>query len=1156
MHGDFSRWTFDPVSGDRGVLSFQGRIVLDQDLNKQWDILDYLRQRRTTHIVGPCGAPEDEAGFALAPFGTGIGAGPGAFYVHGVLCENAETVNLEGQPHLPVGAPIVHLNDGSIVTMDAAPNGQYFAVLDRWTRLITPLQEPEILETALGGADTAGVARTIWQVRLVRAGTLSDDVHCDSTSPAWDDLINGTDGTFRARAQPSTTTSGPCVVEAGAGYRRVSNHLYRVEIHEGGPVGTATFKWSRENGSVATRWIGSNGANLTVASIGRDRARGFGPGDWVELTDDDRALQGLPGTMVRLLNAQDDILILDPATADGPIAIASFGANPIVRRWEGDGVQTVTVPGGNDGYIALEDGVEIGFEAGTTYTAGDYVTIPARHDTNDIEWPSDPGTGDPLRLPPQGIVHAYCKLGILANNSGWSVTDDCRDLFPPLTRLITMDMLGGDGQEAPPDPTDPATLVALPQPLRVGVSRGQAPLAGRRVRFTIVEGNGALSGGVASLVATTNAAGIAQVDWSLDSGTDSQRVEAELLDPGGNRRHLPISFSANLSTAAAVSYDPSNCPPLAGTDTVQEAIDALCEMTQGGCATYIVTPGMDWVALLSSLQPRENAHICFQRGRFETTGPVTMQGLGHIEISGCGEGTQIVVRRSERAIEAIDCLSFSLSNLSVATPDGGTAVGHVRHLNGTITATGCPEVTIEGCALSCGASAARERTCLTIRAINFNSAARPTPLRAIRVSNNRLTAGYGQIGMLLTDAARVWVRDNYFGVASRPRGLTIDRLFADPNRRAALVAQLVDQPLVESTSSVSGTRTLRGGVFTAYIPSSVPQTEWNALMTANPPTDAQTAESEAFSGYVRGLVQSATRQPGQLPSYEQQLGTLRGSIGDAAFRQLGQPVRESLLLRSPVTVRNFDQSAPRGTNLVIDNQRVAFDSPVSTRDWQNIMRAAPPDNVRTDRDLLIHARYVADRLVRDEVFRARFPSAINWFDNLVANAPAVGHQGLVIGGRTLGVADVSGNRINGFTVAMQIGLSHSDSTRQSFDIASSITLRDNDIFLRLPVENRSAAFGLFVGNAERVRVDANQIHWATGQTDDMRYYEAVRIYGRMGPFVMFKENLIDIEATALRMTHTGPAPARSGVQWLAADNWSRSGYSIPAQMLTRNNIVA
>lgn len=1161
MHGDFSRWTFDASSGDRGVLTFQGRVVLDQDLNKQWAISDYLRQRRTVHIVGPCGAPEDEAGFAIAPLGPGLGAGPGALYTHGVLCENAAVVSLEAQPHLPVGAPIVRLANGTDVTLADAPDGQYFAVLDRWTRLVTPLQRPGLLETALAGADTSGVARTIWQVRLVRAGGLNASVHCGSEPQAWLDLIAGSNGTFRARAQPSLNAGGPCVVEAGAGYRRVGNHTYRVEIHRPGPVGTATFKWSRENGSVATRWLASSGTNLTVESIGRDRVRGFGPGDWVELIDDDRALQGLPGTMVRLLNAQDNLLIIDAGTADGPVDIASFATNPIVRRWDGSGVQTVTVPGGNQGYLALEDGVEIGFEAGTTYATGDYVMIPARYEINDIEWPRDPNTNEPLRLPAQGIQHAYCKLALLQKAGGWSFITDCRELFPPLTGLVSMDMLGGDGQEAAPDPTDPTVHVALDQPLRVGVSRGSTPLPGRRVRFTVVEGNGQLTGGANSVVAITDAAGVASVDWRIDGTTRSQRVEAELLDPGGDRRHLPISFSATLSRAVETSFDPANCPPLAGAHDVQAAIELLCQIQRGGCATYIATPDMDWVGLLEGLQPDEDAHICFQRGRYTAARAVELRGYGHIRISGCGAGSEIVVSRSERAIEAIDCDSFSLNDISVATPDGGSAVGHVRHLGGTVTATGCADVSIADTLLSCGAGVNRERTCLTIRPAGFNQSARPTPLRSARVTGNRLAAGYGQLGMLITDAARVHIRDNELVVRPRPRGLTLDRLLANPARRASLVSELVAQPYLETQSLTAGTRTLRAGAFTAHIPSSMPQSEWQALMDANPPTEAQTSNAEAFQGYVTRLVDGVTAEPSRLPSYEMQLRSLEEGIGRPAFRRLDSQVLSGLLLRAPVSVRRFDEGNPqRNTILVQDNHRVTFDSPISDRDWQSIARAAAPGDLRTDRDLMIYARNMADRIIRDATFRSRFATAATWFTALAQNVQPTAYQGIVIGGRTLGSADISGNRIEGYGVGLQIGLSHADPTRQTFDTAGAVSIRDNEILLRRPVEQSAGAFGAFIGNADRVRFDGNQIRWASGRDDRAHYYEGVRFYGRFGNFVMFKDNLVDLTSStvALRMRHTGPTRQASQVQWLAADNWSLSdfdypSFNVPSAMVLRNN---
>ena len=1162
MHGDISRWTFDPASGDRGVVTFQGRIVLDQDLNKQWQIADHLRAHHTADIVGPCGAPEADAGFAITVSSGELQAGAGSFYNHGTLCLNPAPVPLAAQPYLPADAPLVRLADGSDVTLAAAPNGIYFAVLDCWTRLVTPLQQPSLLDPALGGADTAGVARTIWQVRLVEAAGPGGDVDCLSEPPAWQALVAGPSGTFRARAQPSTTPSGPCVVEAGAGYRRVSNQLYRVEVHRGGAVGTASFKWSRENGSVATGWLGSSGSNLTVASIGRDRARGFAPGDWVELTDDEHALTGAPGTMVRLLTARDNVLVIDPATADGPTGIGSFGTAPIIRRWDGDGVRTITVPGGNDGYLALEDGVEIGFEAGAVYRSGDYVTIPARYEINDVEWPDDPATGLPARLPAQGIHHGYCKLALVEKSPAWTILSDCRPIFPALTGLVTIAHIGGDGQEAAPDPGNPATLLPLGAPLQVGVSRGSTPLEGQRVRFTVTAGSGLLTGNLPVVEVATDAAGIASVAWSVDGATPDQRVEAELLDPADNRRHLPIAFNASLSRAEEVSYDPVNCPPLAGAITVQQAIDRLCQLGNGGgCATYVVTPGTDWVGLLTGLQPNEHAHICFQRGRYEATGPVTMTGLGHIHVSGCGEATEIVVRRAERALEAVDCASFTLSEISVATPDGGTAVGEVQHLNGTITTTGCPEVTITGCAISCGAGTGRDRACVTIRPRGFDAAGRPTPLRSIRVTGNRLTAGYGQIGLLITDAAKVRIRDNDLNVAARPAGLTIDRLLANPVRVAALARQLVGRAVLEGASPVGGARVLRAGGFTAYLQSSVPQSEWQALLEASPPPAAALRSEDRFRAYVEGLVRDATADPARLPSYRRQVGDLRAAIGEDRFATLDTQVFSSLLLRGAVAVESFGAGpSQRQIAFVLDNRRVAFDSAVSQGDWQNIARAAPPGPLRSDGDLLAYAKGMARRLVTDAEFRVRFPSAQGWFTALAANVQPAGHQGIVIGGRSLGSGEISGNRIEGFAFGLHIGLSHSDPTRVDFDTARSVTVQDNEIFLRRPFEAPAGSYGVFVGNAARVRIEGNEVRWS--RTDARwSYREAFRIWGRMGELVVFRENLVDLATCGLRMRHTGPGVSGGAVQWLAADNWIRGVQTpngtnildVPGAMVRRNN---
>src|SRR5690606_12658219 len=109
-----------------------------------------------------------------------------------------------------------------------------------------------------------------------------------------------------ARLSTSTGTPDfeecPCQVPPAAGYRGLENQLYRVEVHHGGPFGTATFKWSRDNGSVATRVTHINPARdrITVESIGRDDVLRFNDGDWVEVTDDFRELSGQPGELRRI----------------------------------------------------------------------------------------------------------------------------------------------------------------------------------------------------------------------------------------------------------------------------------------------------------------------------------------------------------------------------------------------------------------------------------------------------------------------------------------------------------------------------------------------------------------------------------------------------------------------------------------------------------------------------------------------------------------------------------------------------------------------------------------------------------------------------------------------------------------------------------------
>ncbi|HWC95595.1 MAG TPA: DUF6519 domain-containing protein [Candidatus Sulfopaludibacter sp.] len=416
MKGDFSRWTFDPGKHYHGVLKQQGRVDVDADWNEQGAIASHRVETETVDVVGQCGAPAANPGFLLTASGKDLTIGAGRAYVDGILCENGAALSITAQPDLPG------------FQLPSAP-GIYVAYLRVWLRHVTALDDAHIREDSLGGPDTCSRSHTVWQVGLLQP-KVTGNITCSTSLPEWDSLIAASTGTLAARAQPDPTSTDPCMIPAKAGYRSLENQLYRVEIHGGGSGGTATYKWSRDNGSVVTAWTGVSGNDLAVTSTGRDGVLGFAAGQWVELTDDTHELNFQPGTLAQVTNVEGNTITIDPSTATGPTAFAGFPLNPRVRRWDSAGA--VTTKAGS--WINLENGVQVEFSAGS-YAPGDYWMIPARTLKADVEWPLD-ASGNPLPQTPRGIDRHYCKLALLTfNGSAWAVTSTCLPTFPPLVSL-------------------------------------------------------------------------------------------------------------------------------------------------------------------------------------------------------------------------------------------------------------------------------------------------------------------------------------------------------------------------------------------------------------------------------------------------------------------------------------------------------------------------------------------------------------------------------------------------------------------------------------------------------------------------------------------------------------------------------------------------
>lgn len=629
MKADLSRQTFDPHKRYSGVLMQQGRVLLDSEWNEQQEIEQHRAESGTEGVIGPSGTPIGEdgtaPGFEVTDREGTLFVDEGHIYVDGTLCVNEGEARYDagpdagGQPYPPSPDELTGWMDGAGQDLKLG-----LVYLDVWERHVTHLDDERIREVALGGPDTTTRKQTVWQVKvrefdlksdakedldlLARYAELRDksnptgseseeldkispraveilDGLCERGERALDELRAPPTGKLTARTREPTGTSGPCQIPPGGGYERLENQLYRVEVHRKGDRGTARFKWSRDNGSLLTGIENVDVARkeITVKDTGRDEFLSFANGQWVEIVDDQTELQGSYRQLLQIDRSVDHARRIITVRQTPPAIDPDL--HPKLRRWDQNGAA-------NENGLRLvtqelEDGIEVEFGSGQ-YRAGDYWLIPARTATGDVEWPrvvpKDPAS-DPAALSPHGVRHSFCALAVVAaqgdsESARPSVLHDCRNLFPPLTMLTSLFYLGGAGQEAMPGKE-------LPEPLRVGVANGQWPVRGARVRFEILDSKGTLRSEddaitAESVTVLTDDGGVAACRWTLDSDIkkQNQRVRATLLGAGDDARHLSVHFSANLSVAAQVAYDPGNCANLKDTETtVQTALDRLSRLS-------------------------------------------------------------------------------------------------------------------------------------------------------------------------------------------------------------------------------------------------------------------------------------------------------------------------------------------------------------------------------------------------------------------------------------------------------------------------------------------------------------------------------------------------------------------------------------------------
>jgi hypothetical protein len=448
MAGDYSRDSFDIRRRYAAVMMQQGRVQIDADWNEQGSILLERMRRQALDTFGRVAASRFSTPDA---FRIGVIAGPprdlsigvGRYYVDGLVAEalpsDGDPIRYTAQPFYPDPPPLPG-RGGTIV------------YLDLWQREVTWVEEPALLDVALGGVDTAARLQTVWQVKVAAEPNAACGLDLDARFPRSPARL-----TTAAIAPPAP--EDPCLIAPKTGYRGLENRLYRVEVHRGGVAGTARFKYSRDNASVRSPVIGMTtelrgGTEVTVLvveRIGRDPGLRINAGDWVEITDEHRFLHGEAGAMAQVAEPPVERageegfqVVLDRRIPEA--GERAFGATPAelaarrtrIIRWDqaaprnavdADGLMTIGA-----GAVALEEGIEVAFSLaspGAQYRTGDYWIFAARTADASVEVLT--------QAPPKGPIHRYAQLAAFSEIAAGDTPSDCRTLWPPLAQG------GGDG---------------------------------------------------------------------------------------------------------------------------------------------------------------------------------------------------------------------------------------------------------------------------------------------------------------------------------------------------------------------------------------------------------------------------------------------------------------------------------------------------------------------------------------------------------------------------------------------------------------------------------------------------------------------------------------------------------------------------------------
>lgn len=900
-------------------------------------------------------------------------------------------------------------------------------------------------------------------------------------------------------------------------------------------VVSALWKWSRDNGTVLTRVVGLNGAEVTVESLGPDDVLGFDAGHWVELYDDLAELNGRPGQLLQVEERDPAGRILRLRTPAAPLAPPQWlapGRTPRLRRWDGIAALKLGAgPAHQGGYAHLEDGVEVRFEAGTCRT-GEYWMIPARTATaagegGGVEWPRESALL-PAALRPLGIEHHYCRLaGVRVDGDQLERVVDCRCLFAPASELNALAYVSGAGQEALPDPLNPAFRPPLGLPLVVGVGNGHCR-PGRRVRFTVMDGGGLVDANQGGAFAgdqvdvEVGGNGEARCWWKLDGVTQHQRVSARLLEemeggwvPVQNR----IVFNASLSVAGEVAYHPRDCGTLQGRKTVRDALDRIVDLVRlypAGGDGQETMPGQPLsqplrvlVASTCGIVANRPAAVRFtvlSGGGTLTGGALEADGSRVVDTDAQGIASVQWTPGPQPRYQQVRATLLQPAD-RIAEPSRAV-FGATLSVAAQVAYT--PNQACPGLAQATTVQAALDTLCTQVGRGCSGLTVSPGEDWVARISAHLAQGNGGDVcfraGTYVTQAPLV-VKDK--GVVVFSGAGDLSKIVCAGHERAVefenVDTVVVRDLALEAGSSVNrpaqrgrnGTLTFRNcrsvtvEGCTLLCGPGRSRTSSCLLSTRAMPEDRRPPHAEVT---VRGCtVLVSDRQVGILL-----VNPGRAVVENNAVR--GWSVSAALTL-TPLLQRDGYR---RGLDLIL-SRLLDPERGGSSLGWRRIHQRLVPAHPT---ELVAALKQVPD--VVDSP--SQIPEVVKaWMVRL----ETIAAQGIVVGGTVAGDVVVRGNTVEDVVQGVHVGLSHTGASRYRAD---SVVVSGNTIAVRARTGVPSSPHGIFVGNAYQVMVDENRIACATP------YSHGISLHGWFGPVVTVRENRTESADFGIYFNALNPVP--------------------------------